>query len=328
MTGEGAILRAKIDLIRPALTLASGMIWATPDPVGAYVRYLTAMYPITRSAVPLMRFARRACRRHPADPLSRPLARFLTRHMREERGHDRWIRADVAALGGDPAGLDETLPIAPITALIGGQYALIGGVHPVAVLGCFAILESDPPGDQLLDHIRGFTQAPQPGTAQPASAQPAAAQPAAAQRVAAQRLAAQPTAAEGAAAQATAAQAAAAEGAAAQPAAGLAGLAGHAASDAAHGAEVFDLLDRLTLDARQRAAVGFSALYTARQAIALFTTLADLPRPRTEISVVPTTAGAGLSDAEAALLTDIDDALDGRLDVMAHSVGVVGGLFL
>ena len=53
--GEGTVLRAKIALVRPALDIASSRMWLDPEPVAAYARYLSAMYPVTRAAVPLLR---------------------------------------------------------------------------------------------------------------------------------------------------------------------------------------------------------------------------------------------------------------------------------
>ncbi|MDQ2873510.1 MAG: iron-containing redox enzyme family protein [Actinomycetota bacterium] len=282
MTGEGAVLRAKIELVRPALDVASGLLWHSPDPSAAYARYLAAMYPVTRAAVPLMRFARRRCLRHPADRLSRPLISFLTRHIHEERGHDLWVGADLAALGEDPGRLAGALPVPAITGLIGGQYQLIADVHPIALLGCIALLESAPPGAPLIEHVRGFTR----------------------------------------------------------QAGATATLSGHAASDSAHGQAVFALLDGLRLDARLRAAVGYSALHTARQAVALFGELVSGDRPA-QIRTGEPTAGywseanddaefliSSRSEGEAAMLIDIEDAMAGHADVMAHSADVIGGLFL
>jgi hypothetical protein len=264
--GEGAVLRAKIALARPALDIASSRIWLDPDPIAAYARYLAAMYPVTRAAVPLMRFARRRCLRRPADPLSRPLIAFLTRHIREERGHDRWIAADLAALGSQPAEL--ALPSPAITGLIGAQYQLIAAVHPVTLLGCIAVLESAPPSQALLDHVRTLTG----------------------------------------------------DGATAT-------LVRHAASDARHADQIFALLDRLELDARLRASLGFSALHTARQAVALLGELAG--STAVAPSGLPGLPGLpGLSGWEAALLTEIESTCGSLPDVVAHSGDIVGGLFL
>jgi heme oxygenase-like protein len=268
--GEGTVLRAKIALVRPALDIASSRMWLDPEPVAAYARYLSAMYPVTRAAVPLMKFARRRCLRHPADPLSRPLAAFLTRHIREERGHDRWVRADLAALGTDPADAGRALPSPAVTGLLGAQYQLIASVHPVTLLGCIAILESAPPSQHLIDHVRALA-----GDG--------------------------PTAT----------------------------LTRHAASDARHRDEIFALLDRLRLDARLRASVGFSALFTARQAVALFDELADgTAQSRREVQVFPASATAGLSAVELALVAGIENARGGLPDVVAHSGDIAGGLFL
>lgn len=283
MAGEGAVLRAKIALVRPALDIASSRVWLDPDPVAAYARYLAAMYPVTRAAVPLMRFARKRCLRRPADPLSRPLAAFLTRHIREERGHDRWAAADLAGLGRDPAEVAGALPSSAVTGLIGAQYQLIAAVHPVTLLGCIAVLESGPPSQVLLEHVRALVG----------------------------------------------------DGATVT-------LARHAVSDARHAQQVFALLDRLELGTRLRASLGFSALHTARQAVALLDELAD----DTAVARAPGRAGlsgdvcgpaipavedetaAELSAREAALLAEIDSARAGLPDVVAHSGDIVGGLFL
>lgn len=268
--GEGTVLRAKIALVRPSLDLASSRMWLDPEPVAAYARYLAAMYPVTRAAVPLLKFARQRCLRHPGDPLSRPLAAFLTRHIRAERGHDRWVRADLAALGTDPDEAARALPSPAVAGLLGAQYQLIASVHPVTLLGCIAILESAPPSQGLIEHVRALA-----GDG--------------------------PTAT----------------------------LTRHAASDARHGDEIFALLDRLRLDARLRAAVGFSALFTARQAVALFDELADgTAVSRREAPVLPSSAAAGLSAAELALVAEIENARGGLPDVVAHSGDIVGGLFL
>ncbi len=239
------------------------------------------MYPVARAAVPLLRFARRQCLQHPGDKLNGPLVGFFTQHVREERGHDRWVIADLTALGQDPSRATGALPTPAITDLLGAQYQLIADVHPVALLGCLAVLEGNPPADQLLEHIRAATGR---------------------QDV-------------------------------------TAALSGHSASDAAHGQAVFALLDRLTLEPRLRALVGFSALHTASKAIALFAELASVEpaagSPADEIAVHRAEAIAdararfpGLSDGEAAVLADIEQFQAGRADVVAHSGDVAGGLFL
>ena len=152
--GEGAILRAKVALVRPALAMASGRLWTGTDAAG-YTRYLAAMYPMSQATVSVLRFARARCLRRPGDPLSRALAVFLTRHIGEESRHERWVAADLAALGnGAPA---TALPSAGLTGLIGAQYHLIEAVHPVAVLGYMAVLQSDPPSRALLDHLLAVT---------------------------------------------------------------------------------------------------------------------------------------------------------------------------
>jgi hypothetical protein len=260
MAGEGAVLRAKIALAQPALDIASSRVWLEADSA-TYARYLSAMYPVTRAAVPLMRFARDRCLRRPADPVGRALIVYLTRHIHAERGHHRWVAADLAALGHDPATVARALPPTAVTALIGAQYQLIAAVHPVTLLGCLAVLEGAPPRQALLDHVRALTGEGPTTT-----------------------------------------------------------LDRHAASDARHAPAIFALLDRLTLDERLRAGLGFSALYTARQAIALLDELGAGAAADTTVT--------GLSELEAALVAEIESALTHLPDVVAHSSDIVGGLFL
>jgi hypothetical protein len=149
----------------------------------------------------------------------------------------------------------------------------------VTLLGCIAILESAPPSQGLIEHVRAL----------------------------------------------------AGDGP-------ITTLTRHAASDARHGDEIFALLDRLWLDARLRASVGLSALFTARQAVALFDELADgTALSRSAGRAFPDggaglsgtgLAGGGLSAAELALMAEIENARGGLPDVVAHSGDIAGGLFL
>jgi hypothetical protein len=100
-------------------------------------------------------------------------------------------------------------------------------------------------------------------------------------------------------------------------------LSRHAVSDAGHATQIFAVLDRLALDPRLRAWLGFSALHTARQAVALFDEVAA-----TGAALGGEAAGADLSAPEAGLLAEIENACDSLPDVVAHSGDVAGGLFL
>jgi hypothetical protein len=155
VTGEGVRLHAKVALVRPALAMASAGMWHSQDPE-VYRRYLDVMYPMSQATVSLLRFARSHCLARPTDPLSAPLERYFASHIGEERAHDRWVAADLAALGADPVAAGCWPPSMALTDLIGAQYHLVAAVHPVALLGYIAVLQSDTPGSALVEHARAL----------------------------------------------------------------------------------------------------------------------------------------------------------------------------
>ena len=98
-----------------------------------------------RATVPLLHAAAEEARRRAgSDPLSARLVPYLERHAEEERGHDDWLLEDMAGLGLDPAEVEGRLPPPDVAAMIGAQYYWIAHAHPVALLGCFAVLEGSP----------------------------------------------------------------------------------------------------------------------------------------------------------------------------------------
>ncbi|MET9622712.1 iron-containing redox enzyme family protein [Streptomyces sp. NPDC006464] len=79
------------------------------------------------------------------DPVARGVAAYLRRHIREEQGHDEWVREDLAALGADPDEPLRRLPSPAIANLVGAQYYWIRHYHPVCLLGHIAAVEGYPP---------------------------------------------------------------------------------------------------------------------------------------------------------------------------------------
>lgn len=154
-------LRVKLDLTRPALRSAGAALWSPDDLAARYVAYLCAMHAVIRASVPLLHRAAERCRRlAPDDPVAHPLRHYLLRHMREERGHDRWLLDDIAAAGADPA---EPLrrPAPPVVArLVGAQYYWVEHHHPVALLGYIAVLEGNAPDARLADRLAAATGLP------------------------------------------------------------------------------------------------------------------------------------------------------------------------
>ncbi|MBM9508888.1 iron-containing redox enzyme family protein [Actinacidiphila acididurans] len=157
----GVALRARLALTDPALRAASARIWRPAGLDARFPAYLAAMHGVIRASVPLMeRAAERCAGLGPGDPVAGPLIRYLRQHIEEERGHDDWLLADLAALGTDPAAVLAGQPSASVAALAGAQYYWIEHHHPVALLGYIAVLESCAPAPWLAERIAATSAVP------------------------------------------------------------------------------------------------------------------------------------------------------------------------
>ena len=153
-----ATLAAKVGLVLPTLHAEMARLWTAPRVAERYVEYLVVMHGVIRASVPLMRSARARCaelvRPDPVtDPVADPLADYLARHIEEERGHDEWLRQDLAALGGDPDEPLRRLPSPTVAGLVGAQYYWIAHLHPVVLLGYVWVLEGFPPTTDFVDDL-------------------------------------------------------------------------------------------------------------------------------------------------------------------------------
>jgi hypothetical protein len=160
MMGAGRVLRTKIALLLPPLQAAAGRVWDTAPAGERYIGYLSVMHAVIRASVPLMQAAARRCATADGDPVALPLREYLHGHIAEERGHDDWIAADLAAAGEDPDRCIARIPPAGVAALVGAQYYWIEHYHPVTLLGYIATLEGNPPKPELVDHLMGATGLP------------------------------------------------------------------------------------------------------------------------------------------------------------------------
>jgi len=160
--GAGSVLRTKIALLLPSLQAAADRVWDTPPARERYIGYLSVMHAVIRASVPLMRVAARRCATAGGDPVALPLREYLRGHIAEERGHDDWIAADLAASGEDPGRCIARIPPAEVAALVGAQYYWIEHYHPVTLLGYIAVLEGNPPKPELVHHLMDITGLPAP----------------------------------------------------------------------------------------------------------------------------------------------------------------------
>lgn len=157
--GFAAELRATLDLAAPALAAATAALWRPEELRERYLAYLGAMYGLVRASVPLMERAAWRCERSP-DPAAGLIGAYLGRHCAEERGHDDWLLADLAAAGGDPVRVAGTLPPTGVATMAGAQYYWIEHHHPVALLGYVAVLEGHAPGPELARWLEERTALP------------------------------------------------------------------------------------------------------------------------------------------------------------------------
>ncbi|GGP00002.1 iron-containing redox enzyme family protein [Wenjunlia tyrosinilytica] len=155
-------LRAKLSLAAPALRTTTAELWRRQGLGSRYARYLRTMHAVVRASVPLMEQAAAKCRQLGAgDPVADRLARYLDEHAVEERGHDDWLLADLAAVGEDPAAALAEPPPPAVASLVGAQYYWIEHHHPVALLGYIAVLEGNAPAPWLADRLAALTGLPE-----------------------------------------------------------------------------------------------------------------------------------------------------------------------
>lgn len=135
--------------------------WQHPDVGAAFPEYLFSLWSSMRATVPLLEAAA-ARARQLGDPLSVELLPYLAQHAEEERGHDEWLLEDMEGLGIPRGEVLARLPPADVAAMIGTQYYFIAHAHPVALLGCFAVLEGSPLTEPDLAGLSARASIPRP----------------------------------------------------------------------------------------------------------------------------------------------------------------------
>ncbi|MEI5097513.1 iron-containing redox enzyme family protein [Streptomyces sp. PmtG] len=161
MTRHSRVLLSKIGLLLPRLVATSKDLWNSPRLPEIYPEYLCMLHTAIRSTVPLMECALQEARdRAEDDPVAEHLVGYLTRHIREEQGHDEWLRQDLEALGHDPREPLRRLPDASVANLVGAQYYWIRHYHPACLLGHIAVLEGNPPARELTAELMRRTGFP------------------------------------------------------------------------------------------------------------------------------------------------------------------------
>ena len=135
-------LRHKIELVRPPLNTAAGLLWKHPRLPELFPEYLFAVHCISRATVPSMRVAaERARAQSSSDPVAKRLAQYYEEHSDEEVGHDEWTLDDLEALGIPRSQILKRPPSPAVAALVGSQYYWAHHYHPIAYMGYVAVLE-------------------------------------------------------------------------------------------------------------------------------------------------------------------------------------------
>lgn len=157
MNGGAAALRTKLALTEPALHAATAQLWHAPGLAERYPAYLRLMHGVLRASVPIMERAADRCSGDRALPALRG---YLAKHIEQERDHDTWLLADLAALGRDPGEVLREPPPPVVARLVGAQYFWVEHFHPVALLGYLAVMEGNCPAQWLPDRIAATAAVP------------------------------------------------------------------------------------------------------------------------------------------------------------------------
>jgi hypothetical protein len=144
--GHGQLLKRKIALAAPLLQPATGALWDHPRLSEMFPEFLVAIHGSVRATLPLMEAAVRvAARDRHTDAVCGALCEYLPEHIEEEREHEEWLLQDLEVLGLRRQDVLGRIPMPAVAAMVGAQYYWIFHVHPVALLGFFAVLEGHPP---------------------------------------------------------------------------------------------------------------------------------------------------------------------------------------
>ena len=156
-------LRRKIDLVAEPFAASCHALVRHPRLAELWPEFLITQHAIIRATVPLTEAAAtRAAAMVDVDPVASGLTRYLEEHVEEELGHDDSLLDDLELVGVDRATVLGHMPSPAIASLIGCQYYWIHHHHPIAFLGFVALMEGDPPTQELIDTLvcaTGFPRA-------------------------------------------------------------------------------------------------------------------------------------------------------------------------
>lgn len=158
---HSARLRLLIQLAEPRLNALSDAFWTHPQLSEIFPEYLLTLYASMRTTVPMLHAAAdRAGELAETDTVAAQLVPYYVKHAQEELHHDEWLLDDMEVLGIDREQVRRRVAPANIAEMIGAQYYWLHFAHPVSALGCFAVLEGEPPHVETLDTVVARTGIP------------------------------------------------------------------------------------------------------------------------------------------------------------------------
>ena len=123
-----------------------------------YVAFLTEAYYHVRETIPLLM----ACGSR-LGPRHRWLQDAITEYIEEERGHDRWILADIAACGADAVAVEQGMPRLATELMVSYAWDWVLRKNPVSFFGMVLVLEGTSVNlatsmGQLIQHKLGLPE--------------------------------------------------------------------------------------------------------------------------------------------------------------------------
>lgn len=116
--------------------------------------WMLMLHQIIRGSTPMLAFARDQLDRYdPADPFIGTLRAFYETKIIEEDGHDTMLLKDLELIGTPREHVEQQLPPASISAMVGSQYYLTAFYHPAALLGYLGLLEGYPAPPEHVDEL-------------------------------------------------------------------------------------------------------------------------------------------------------------------------------
>jgi pyrroloquinoline quinone (PQQ) biosynthesis protein C len=104
-----------------------------------YAHFLMQTYHYVRWTTPLLAHAGQRMARMGRHPV---LAELLQQKAQEERGHERWLLADLRNLGWSAEAVERSLPCAAVAAYVAWNRFTVEAGSPTAFLGTAYVLEA------------------------------------------------------------------------------------------------------------------------------------------------------------------------------------------